>query len=119
MADANALAIDDQALGRVRFGRSRFLATLGGALFGAAFFKQAEPAWALCGDATPCGPSSKCCCCSGTACCQAGCTWRTGHTYGFNSFCWNVCGANRITCCDWFTGNGEPCICRENTGSCG
>jgi hypothetical protein len=118
MADANVLAINDQALGRVRFGRNRFLAGLGGIVFGAGFFKSAQPAWALCGDGSPCGPSSLCCCCSGTACCQAGCRQRTGHTYGFNNFCWNVCGASRITCCDWWTGNDEPCICRENTGSC-
>lgn len=109
----------EKGLTGVRFGRSRLLAASGGALFGAAvgLFGKTGQAWALCGSASPCGPSSKCCCCSGTFCCQGGCHERHNECNGFSDRCWNVCAPNnRITCCDWWTGNNEPCICREATG---
>jgi hypothetical protein len=113
----------EAGLDRVRFGRSRFLAGVGGSLFGAmaTYFGKTELAWGLCGDVYPCGGFEKCCCCSGTACCQAGCHQPPSPTCGgFSPYCWNFCTTShvRITCCDWVNGNNEYCICRENTGSC-
>lgn len=123
MATNESMTEEGAAPDDVRFGRNRLIATAGGLLFGtfAGVFTRAKPAWALCGDASPCGPSSKCCCCSGTFCCQAGCHERHNECNSvWSDRCWNVCtsGGVRITCCDWWTGNNLPCICRENTGSC-
>lgn len=125
MNDKASIDVRESALDRVRFGRSRLLATAGGAIFGtfAGVLGGAKPAWATCGSADPCGPSPKCCCCSGTSCCAHNCslrhnecTWST-----WSDRCWNYCpngpGGTRITCCDWWEG-GAKCICRENTSPC-
>jgi hypothetical protein len=122
MADS-ALMAGDGTLDRVKFGRNRFLAGVGGSLFGAmaTYFAKTELAWGLCGDVSPCVGAEKCCCCSGTECCQAGCH-HPGWTScgGFSPYCWNTCTTSgvRITCCDWINGNNEFCICRQNTGTC-
>lgn len=113
--------LDEEALKDVRYGRNKLLAGVASLLFGIAFFGRTQSAWALCGDVSPCFGGEKCCCCSGTECCQAGCFKFTNQCPGgFNNFCWNHCSSTgtRITCCDWINGNGLPCICRENTGSC-
>ena len=113
--------LKEGALDKVRFGRNKLLAGVGSLLFGAAFFGRTQSAWALCGSTSPCWGGEKCCCCSGTECCQGGCFKFTGQCPGgFNNFCWNHCTGTgtRITCCDWITGHGLPCVCRENTGSC-
>lgn len=118
------ISVDDPALGRVRFGRNRFLAGLAGVVFGAtgSFFGRSELAWGLCGDVSPCYGFEKCCCCSGTYCCQAGCRKPSIVTCGsvWSPWCWNHCTTSgyRITCCDWINGNNLYCICREKTGTC-
>lgn len=124
MASEDVLQIDEKALSGVRLGRNRFLAALGGVVFGAtgALFGRTELAWGLCGDVSPCYGFQKCCCCSGTACCQAGCKKPSIVTCGspWSPWCWNHCTTNgfRITCCDWVNGNNLYCICREKTGTC-
>ncbi len=109
--------IDGQSLERVRFGRNRMLALMGGGL--AAFATKlawATPAYAhttpyLCHDAPGCS------CCSGSQCCESGCT---GGYYGCESGqqCWYVAvdvggGCYDLyPCCDWGGGHHPVCICQ-------
>lgn len=120
MIDGNVPVSNSGTVERGSWGRRRFLASAGGVLFGAAatVFSKTGTAWAACGSASPCGYSEKCCCCSGLQCCQGGCHKRYNECQnGFSNRCWNVCAPNnRITCCDWWTGNNVPCICRAATG---
>lgn len=112
------VAFSEEALERSRFGRNRFLAVVGGALFGlaATLSGRAEPAWAACGSSHPCHGFGRCCCCSGTVCCQSNCK----RLYGLcgQHGCWTVCNGvgNLFQCCDWQSNN--PCICRTIIGSC-
>jgi hypothetical protein len=112
--------LDGETASRVRLGRSKFLGVLGTLMFG--YLVQgivaAEPAYAsTCGSASPCGPSPLCCCCSGSTCCSVGCHARVGecHTGGQ---CWTAClkvdgnCCKVFSCCDWWTAQGERCICR-------
>jgi hypothetical protein len=125
MNDGSSIDVKESAFERVRFGRNRLLATAGGVLFGtfAGALGGAKPAWATCGDPSPCSPHGICCCCSGTSCCLGNCSPRHNECTisTWSDRCWNYCptgaGGNRITCCDWYEGS-TPCICRENTSPC-
>ena len=113
--------IDDQALGRIRFGRNKFLAAAGGFLFGTAAGLSRKADWAqgACGSSSPCFGFPLCCCCSGSVCCMGGC-YRIPTCSGQNpnEFCWHTCNGNHniFKCCDWQA--SEACICREIIGTC-
>jgi hypothetical protein len=102
----------------VRFGRSRMLKVLGGALFGAVSqsILKATPAWASHqGPPGPCHSLQKCHSCVGSTCNLATCGY-----YGYlgcesSGQCWQACYSNCTwNCCDWwFTSGSEwkSCIC--------
>jgi hypothetical protein len=113
---------DEEQLSRIRFGRSRFLKAMSVAVFGFLADKMlvAQPAYAAtCGSASPCGPSPRCCCCSGTTCTCTGCRARVGECPSGGQ-CWFVCNSTIgriVQCCDWWTAQGERCICSKVTGA--
>jgi hypothetical protein len=117
---ADLLTVDDTRLGRIRFGRNRFLAGAAGALFGTvAGMSRSSDAFGACGPSEPCFGFGLCCCCSGPVCCQSNCVRMYGECWWTeNRTCWNTCNGAGVLfqCCDWISNN--PCICRAIVGSC-
>ena len=106
----------EQGAEGVRFGRSRALRVLGGALFGLAARAaiRADEAGAYHDRIHGCGPSGRCHCCSGTSCCSDGCSVRNGECDGNSSHnSWLYChGGHSHRCADWWDSRGRRCICR-------
>lgn len=114
----------DPALERVRFGRSRALALLGGLLFSAALRVTApDLASANHVSSYPCFGYKLCHNCSGTQCID---TCGTPCTDGYlgcpnGTQCWYTCYCRaEYLCCDWVDNcAGYTCICRAYIGPCG
>lgn len=107
--------LDERHLAEVRFGRNRFLRTMGLALFGVAAGlvavpqeAGAAPTPAGCNNAPGCGR------CRGAKCLSPNC--RKVKTCGGNH-CWVTrIGCNQYKCCDWKR-RGKVCICRGFVGT--
>jgi hypothetical protein len=120
--DERLVDLERGPISEVRFGRSRFLRTLGTALFGfaAAMVASPEEAEAAHGSPPPgCGGAGACHCCSGSRCCESGC--RVAYTCGGNQ-CWQITSSagggcyNVYKCCDWYNRYGRVCICKGYVG---
>jgi hypothetical protein len=104
---------EEQELAKIRFGRNRFLRTVGVALF--AFATQLvspQEASAAHGYVPwPCHGANICHCCSGASCCESGCK--------YDGYCWYVVvNCATYKCCDWINSNDKLCICRSKVCSC-
>lgn len=111
-----SMRVDEKVLDGVRFGRSKFLAGVGGALLGVAgsiFFPKQATA-----DVAPYP-----CCCSPHCCgCYNYCSGCPGCSYRYQcggGRCWTVCTYGDLySCCDFFQ-NGRACTCSCFQGTCG
>jgi hypothetical protein len=109
------LSKSELATSSVPFGRSRFVALAGAAVFGLAE-KMVRPgvARAYHGAVPPgCDGFGECHCCNESTCCESGCNYDGVSHCHTGQQCWNVCyNGNIWRCCDWHDGSGNHCICR-------
>lgn len=114
--------LDESQLEKVPFGRSRFLALLGGALTAGAM-RLFAPAAASAGPGPVlmpymCWGAPPCECCQGFRCCGQNCIPHLGCT-GVTS-CWFACNEvnhNLYMCCDYAWAGNDPltlrCMCQQ------
>ena len=117
--------LDEGQLSQVRFGRRRFLRTLGLALFGVATGMVAmSPEAEARRTPTYCFGAPGCNCCRNRSypesewCCERGCTVANSCNNGTTQ-CWTVCrNGNQYKCCDFYRHNGKLCMCQNWIGYC-
>lgn len=103
------LGLDENSIGKVRFGRNRFLQLTGAVALGVAlpsyYVEEAEAA------VYPCTGPRECSCCYRDACCGSGCVYASDYCGGTS--CWTATANGvRYRCCDWYK-NGQLCICKS------
>lgn len=97
-------------LDQIRFGRSRLLALVGGAIVGVAV-RAVAPEVAAAAD-YPCFGPPTCAQCAGSTCSEYGCTAHDGACPGTTLNCWYTCYLGcYYRCCDWDSQAGF-CSCR-------